>query len=300
MLVILLAEEHRLIRNLVFRLVRRHIAGFTMNSALNAVKLLNGKGMGTTLTFLSEHVNDQLKARYNSNTYMQLIKQISRLHLDSSVSVRLSQIGFATGNGYADRHLDELVASAKQNGTMVWLEGGAGVGTEQLIGAYSERMGDYNNMGVEIPLSHYGNPERIVGMVKPKGAVRITPNQHMTDFAEEPKQEKGALDRYLAAVQSLIRRSSKVCIQESNDHLISRIAAYGKAQRRDLIFGIPFGYNSKKVKRLTKMKLKLDVYVPYGKDWTPYAIYGLAGSRLRGVALKLLNGQGYGGEDDSI
>lgn len=296
-----MAEEHGLIRNLVFRLVRRHIAGSTMNSALNAVKALNGKGMGTTLTFLSEHVNDQLKARYNSNTYMQMIKQISRLHLDSSVSVRLSQIGFAAGNGYADRHLDELMAAARQAGTMVWLEGGAGVDTEQLIGAYSDRMGDYDNIGVEVPLSHHGNPEGTARMVGSKGTIRITPHQHMANgIEEEEKPGSGALDRYVKTVQSLISRSSRVCVQEPNDHLISRIAAYGKAHRRDLIFGIPFGYGSKKVKRLEKMKLKLDVYVPYGKDWTPYAIYGLAGPRMRGVALKLLNGQNYGGEDGSI
>ncbi len=287
-------EEHRLIKNIVFRLVRRHIAGSTMNSALNAVRYLNGKGMNTTLTFLNEHVSDPIKARYNTNTYVQMIRQISRLHLNSSVSVRLSQIGYATGHESADRFLDEILEAASE-GTTVWLESGAGVTNDQLMSVYHDRKG-MRNLGVEIPISYYGKMDGLTKMIKPNGMVRITSHEYMAERKPENEktEERSMLARYLGAIGVLVKKSGKVFIHESNDRLIAKIAKSSNGHKQNLTFGIPFGYSAHKLNKLEKLKLNLDVYVPFGKDWTTYAIYGLAGNRTRSIATALLNGQKIG------
>ncbi|HUC38529.1 MAG TPA: hypothetical protein VL944_00155 [Candidatus Acidoferrum sp.] len=288
-------EEHRLIRNIVFRLIRRHIAGSTMNSALNAVKSLNGKGMNTTLTFLSESVPDPIKARYNANTYVQLARQISRLHLNASLSVRLSQIGFTTGTDSAGKLLDGILDASSST---VWLEGGPGVTNDQLMEVYNQKAAQYKNLGVEVPLSYYGRMDGIAKRIRPKGLVRITSRAYMAEqkHSDDKKAYKNVMKSYMDTIGMLLKRSQKVFIHEPNDHLIAKIASGCNGHRNDLIFGIPFGYSARKVKELIKKRVNLDVYVPYGKDWASYAVYGLAGSRMRGIAMALLDGKA-GGEN---
>jgi proline dehydrogenase len=293
-------QEHRIIKNIVFRLVRRHIAGSTMNSALNAVRHLNGKGMDTTLTFLSEHVNDPIKARYNANNYVQMIRQLSRLHLNSSVSVRLSQLGFALGGtGSPDRLLDEVLDAASASHSTVWLESGLGVTNDELMAVYRDRRGDLAKLGVEVPISYYGNMDGIAKMIKPNDMVRITSHQYMAERkpARGAKADRNTVKRYMGAVGLLLKKSAKVCIHESDEKLVTRIVAGCNGYKKDLIFGVPFGYNTNRVSKLMKMKVRLDVYVPYGKDWTNYAVYGLAGARLRSIATPLFYGKNHDGLD---
>ncbi len=286
-------EEHRLIKNIVFRLVRRHIAGSTMNSALNAVKDINGRGMHTTLTFLNEHVSDPIKARYNANTYVQMIRQISRLHLDSSVSVRLSQIGYTLGNGTAGRFLDEILDAAKAGSSTVWLEGGLGITNDELMSVYNDRRAGNPDLGVEIPISYYSKMEGIIRSIRPNSMIRVTSHAYLAESKkyDDKKAQKGVFDRYMSAIMMLLKKSQKVCIHEPDEKLMARIASNSNHHKKDLIFGVPFGYNKRRVKRLMGMKINLDVYIPYGKDWSAYAIYGLAGSRLRGIAAAMLNGE---------
>ncbi len=267
-----------------------------MNSALNAVRYLNGEGMNTTLTFLSEHVSDPIKARYNANTYVQMIKQISRLHLNSSVSLRLSQIGYALGNGSADRFLDDILDAANAGNSTVWLEGGLGMTHDELMAVYNERRAANPNLGVEIPISYYNRMDGIIRSIKPHSMVRMTSHPYMAERADGNgnKAQKGVLDRYMSAIRMLLKKSQKVCIHEPDEKLMIRIASNSNGHKKDLIFGVPFGYSKRRVKKLMKMKVNLDVYVPYGKDWSTYAIYGLASGRLHSIATTLLDGEKSG------
>ncbi|MCL4389260.1 hypothetical protein M1397_01445 [Candidatus Marsarchaeota archaeon] len=289
---IILPREHRLIKKIVFRVVRSHIAGATMKTALEEVSRLNGRKINATITFLNEHADDPLKAKYNSNTYIQIIKQISRLHLKASVSVRLAQLGYSLDNGCMDRCLDAVLAAARPYSTVVWLEPGEGVPYDSLAEVYMKRMSDYPNIGIELPISHYGSIRKLLPELKSSSRVRIIRHPYM--FAEEEKEKKawkGHADGYINVIKLLSKKKTKIYVQESNDKIISKIASSTKGNRGNLIFGLPLGYSGKRLNGMLKSKMSVDIYVPYGKDWTPYAIYGLAGGKLRRIATALLDGK---------
>ena len=86
-------EDNNIVKKLVFRFIRRHIAGTTTDSAIKAALQLNESGIKATLTFLSEGAKETNKARYNVNAYSHLLKQISRLRVNADVSLRPGQIG---------------------------------------------------------------------------------------------------------------------------------------------------------------------------------------------------------------
>ena len=285
-------EEHRIIKNIVFRLVRKHIAGSTVNSALNTVRALNARGLGTTVTFLNEHVNDPVKARYNANAYVQVIRQISRLHLNSGISVRLSQIGFTVGNGVSSKGLEEIIEAAEQSSTMVWLESGPGITNDELLDVYGNCRSASGNIGVEIPISYYGQLGGIAKRLRSRDMVRLASHSYYVGEARKQKDDSGTLKRYLSSIEVLMKRSAKVWVHDPSERLVARIASSARSHKKDLIFEIPLGYNRKRAASLMKNRVNLDVYVPYGKDWAPYAIYRLSGGRIRAIASAVLNGQG--------
>ncbi len=289
---IVLREEHRLIKGLVYRVVRKHIAGATLKSALDEVGKLNALGANTTLTFLNEKVSDNTKAKYNSNAYIQIIKQVSRLHMKCSISARLSQLGFNIDEECAERCLAEILDAARKGSIKVWIEAGRGVGQDRLIDAYAKYMADSDMLGIEMSVNNITYMKKLAGVIKKGAPVRLTRNPYFFgDEREGRKDTKEYLNAYATSIKELSRSKAEICIQESDDRLISKVAGISKRNQRDLIFGMPFGYSFKKINRLLKMKMKVDVYVPYGQDWIPYAIYGLAGNRLRRIAMAVLDGE---------
>lgn len=285
-----LREEHRLIKSLVYRVIRRHIAGSTLKSALEEVGKLNVSGASATLTFLNETVPDTLKAKYNSNTYVHMIKQLSRLHMNCSVSARLSQLGFGVSEECADRCLSGMLDAAAKSSVRVWIEAGRGVGQDKLIEVYEKHIEDSDILGIEVSVNNMRYMKKLGGIIKKGAPVRLTRNPYFfSDLQSEKKNMKECLDSYAASIKELSQSKAEICIQESDDKLVSKVSGMIKRNRRDLIFGIPFGYSFKKINKLLKMKMKVDVYVPYGQDWIPYAIYGLAGNRFRRIAMAVLD-----------
>ena len=70
-----MSDQKHLIKGIVFRLVKKHIAGSTTQSVLEAVRRLNTLGMHATVTLLNDHIEQPQQARYNANAYVQLIKR---------------------------------------------------------------------------------------------------------------------------------------------------------------------------------------------------------------------------------
>ena len=109
-------------KRLAYRLVKKHIAGLTTDSAIRTALQFNGKGIHTTITFLNENGKDQKKARYNINTYSHLIRQLSRFRINSDISVRPSQLGYPENIQIFEKGLKELSSLAQSYGMSVWLE----------------------------------------------------------------------------------------------------------------------------------------------------------------------------------
>jgi pyruvate carboxylase len=73
-------EDHEpFVERILHKLVRKHIAGTTMDSALEAAKELNSESIPATITFLSGNVLDKTKAKYNATAYAELVRRIASL-----------------------------------------------------------------------------------------------------------------------------------------------------------------------------------------------------------------------------
>lgn len=277
-----LEERHILIKKLVYKLIKKHIAGSTSASVLNVVRGLNNKGIHTTVTLLNDHVDDLGKARYNTNAYIQFMKQISRLHLNSDVSIRLSQIGYWLNNGIVEKNLESIAEAASSGGLTLWIESEPNIEVNEIEPIYRELRQRYR-IGMEIMANEANGRREFNG----KDTIKLRQGIRHGSNSRESAQ------LYRHNMEMLMNRNVNLTLFERDAKRINRLMGLSKDHKKRLIFEFPLGYSSK-VSKFQKSKLNLSVYVPYGKDWIPYFINRLAKGRVKSIAVALLNGEKTG------
>lgn len=279
-------EQSNIIKKLVFRLVKKHIAGSTSSGVLNVVRDLNNRGFHATVTLLNDHVDDQSKAKYNTNAYVQFIRQLSRLHLNSDVSIRLSQIGYGIDEAMLEKNLQDIINVANSTSQRLWIEQEAKLDNDEVMPLYRKFRPTCNTLGAEIKPETGSDIARMVSnrdMLK----LRFMPNGHN----KEKKEKTDRRRLYREYISELMGKKVTLTVLEDDPKQINSIISANKDYKRNLIFEIPLGYSNKRVAALQRSKLNLSVYVPYGKDWIPYFINRLAEGRVRNIAVALLNGE---------
>jgi proline dehydrogenase len=283
--VVYLKKRHNnLIGKLVFRLVKKHIAGSTNSSVLNVIRDLNKRGMHATVTLLNDHVGDPTKARYNTNAYVQFLKQLSRLRLNSDISIRASQLGGRIDRELLERNLGEIIDVAKTADQRLWIEQEPESKTGDTVALYRKFRPRFSNLGVEINPTAEADGLAFSRLLSGRDLIKLRYNPKVG-----PERKVDRLKLYRSYIDALTKRHASLTLLEHDQKLIERIMAVSKDYKRNLIFEIPLGY-SQKLGRL-KGKLKMSVYVPYGKDWIPYFINRLAEGRVRNLAVTLLDGK---------
>ncbi|MDE1832869.1 MAG: hypothetical protein KGH58_00440 [Candidatus Micrarchaeota archaeon] len=292
-----MADKSNLIKRIIFRLVRKRIAGSTSDSVIKRLRELNESGFHTTATLLNDHVTDPAKARYNTNAYIQFIKQTARLRLNTDVSFRVSQLGYDVDSRAASSNINQVLAAAKEGGLRLWIEDEPQIAAEERIVLYRDAKRRYPNIGIEVRPEHLSNGSAVNSMLTGKDMVKV--RRYPKVHTEEEGAPKGEAKSYSDCITRLLKSKAKVTVLDGDASLLGRIASANKDYRRDLIVELPLGYNNSKMQKLIKSKLNMSVYVPYGKDWVPYITERLIDGKTRKLAVAFLNrdngAENYGG-----
>ena len=104
------------------RVASRYIAGETTDLALLTVAGLNARGIRATLDILGEHIHDLGQAHQAAEEYRQLLEEIAKRQLDSTISVKLTQLGLKIDPPGCLDLADRLVRRAKELNNFVRID----------------------------------------------------------------------------------------------------------------------------------------------------------------------------------
>src|SRR5690348_9563868 len=71
----------------------RFVAGETLDSALEAIRQLNARGITATLDLLGESVSNEKEARESARAYLEMLDRIQENRYQANVSVKLTAMG---------------------------------------------------------------------------------------------------------------------------------------------------------------------------------------------------------------
>ncbi len=269
--------DNGILRKVAFGLAKKYIAGSTTSSMLKKVRETNDRGWHATVTLLNDNVTDLSKAKYNANAYSQIVRELTRLHLSSDISLRPSQLGYLLDGKAFSANLSQLGGLVNGGGSRIWLEHEEGVDQRAVARIY-DYMKKSCSLGIEVRPGQGGSDlEEFVGA---GDSVRVCYDSRF--------EHEGSAKLYSGLLDSLRASRAKVILSSNDTRWMRGMVRGNDAYRKSLMFEIPLGYSTRRLNGLAKGRNSLSLYVPYGKDWAPYIVNRLAEGRLRGIAAKLL------------
>lgn len=263
----------------LFFLARRFVPGETIDSAIQAVKRLNGYGLTATLDFLGEDVLNEREAAQTTQTYLEMIDRINASGVDSNVSVKLSAIGQAIGEDLAVLNLELIIAKARPTGMFVRLDM-EGSGTVDSTNRICDRArATYENVGPVVQAYLKRAAADVQNHVRSgvrvrlcKGAYREPPElayQKMSDIRRN----------YMDLARSLLSNGNYPGIATHDDSLIDGVLAYAGEQNIPagrFEFQMLYGIRPEKQRAIVAGGHRLRVYIPFGTHWAGYFARRLA------------------------
>jgi proline dehydrogenase len=280
----------------VRKMVRRFIAGETLDEAIPAVQALNSQGLLATLDHLGESVTNETEARDATTSVLDLLEATEASGVQSGVSVKLTQLGLELSPALATENLQRIVARAEEAERFVRIDMESSVHTQLTLDLFESLWAEHKNVGVVIQSYLHrsaGDVARLVGL---GASVRLVKGAYdePPDIAFADKADTDA--NYLQLMKQLFSDDARangvyLAIGTHDSRLIDE--ARECAQRREIArdrfeFQMLYGIRPGLQRALAAEGYRVRAYVPYGEQWYPYFMRRLA-ERPANVAFLLRN-----------
>ncbi len=268
-------QKESFVEKVVFRLVRKHIAGPTMSSAIGKAKQFNARGLPVSITFISREPKDSTKANYIANTYMQLIRELKRMGLSACIHMPLEQIGSSLSEDVCNKNMDAINALSSKHNIFTWFE------VHDLYKEYNFINAIANRTDVGLAFSDVTNALKFIKKNRKARSIKVMCN------GENVKHDL----KYVDKIKQILDSSKSTVLLSLGDKDIDKLLKVWPKYKKSLIFEFQLGYSSKKINRLLKKGARLSMHIPFGKDWASYAANNVPEGYMRKLASNLLNSE---------
>jgi proline dehydrogenase len=297
-------------RSFLFRpLVRRFIAGDTLQEAISVSNDLIQKGMFVTLDFLGENTKSEAEAEAAKTTYKEMLQTIAtspcftppkvvnlvkkvpvtagntpssteetRLE-GTNISIKLTQCGLDQGEEFAERNFREVLWTASERHNFVRVDMESSEYTERTIQMIDRVRKDFANTGTVLQSYLYRTDEDIERMIEWQARVRLVKGAYL-EPAEVAIQDKSKLDdAYVRQAKRLLDAAHYPAIATHDEKIINELTKYvaeKQIPKESFEFQMLFGIRRDLQDRLRADGFNVRIYVPFGDSWYPYFTRRLA------------------------
>jgi proline dehydrogenase len=269
---------------IVRTMVRRFVAGETLEDAIAAVNGLATQGLLATLDHLGENVTSETEARDATGEILDLVAAIEEHDLPAGVSVKLTQLGLDLGPGLAMENLERIVTRARQAGRFVRIDMESSDYVQVTLDIFDELWQRHKNVGVVIQTYLYRSKEDVARLVEQGASVRLVKGAY-----DEPPEvaypDKVDVDtNFVRLMEMLFSEEARAkgvypAIATHDEALIDWAVEYTRehgispdAFEFQMLYGIRTGLQ----RGLAGDGYRVRAYVPYGEQWYPYFMRRLA------------------------
>ena len=264
-------------------LARRFVGGLDAEQAIGTARRLRQAGFRTSLYYLGEYVADPAQIAETVRQKKLAIMLLKDAGLQVHVSVDPTQIGYGYDDALGERNAIEIGRSVQQSSgeepvLMLDMEDAGyvartlelrdrlaaeGIPVAQTLQAYLKRTGD-----------------DLARIIASGGRVRLVKGA-FADPASHAFQSRTAIDEnYLALARSMLSADAKArgfrpVFGTHDDALIAEIrmlAEKGGWQPGRYEFEMLYGVRTELQRLLHEAGEQVRLYLPFGRDWWPYAV----------------------------
>lgn len=269
-------------RSFLFRpLVKRFIAGDTLEQAMQAVQPLCEKGLLASLDYLGENTKSEAEAIAAKNLYIDMVRRITQSPQAAmiNISIKLTQCGLDQGEDFAERNFRELLDFAKPSGTFVRVDMESSEYTERTVRMIERVFPEYPNTGTVLQTYLHRTMDDAKLMARLGARVRVVKGAYL-----EPEsvayQAKAKVDEMFVEVGKLLMKDGNYpALATHDDKIIEKLIAFAQEAgipKERFEFQMLYGIRRDLQDGLRSKGYNVRVYVPFGDQWYPYFMRRLA------------------------
>lgn len=274
-------------KNLI-QLATKFVGGKDEEEALNISKKLMSENVYTSLFYLGEYVSNLNVVEKTINSLLKMSAMLSANELDIHISVDPTQIGLQIEQSICFSNLKKLAQKIKadrterlkKNKCFLMIDMEDSTVCEDTINFYNQLTENHLPAALTLQAYLYRTEKDLQKIINSGGIVRLVKGAfaEKKEVALTSKQKINAA--YLSQAKMMLSPKAKSrgfypIFATHDDRMIDKIntmAAENNWGKDEYEFEMLFGARVDYQKKLVKKGYKLRLYVPYGKDWWPYAI----------------------------
>jgi proline dehydrogenase len=266
-------------RGLTRSVVERFVAGDDLDSAIETITQLNAKGIGGILDLLGEGVTDPAGADAAASDYLTAIKRIEEARIDTTVSVKPTQLGLAFDKGACIDHLRRLAAEATALRTAIEIDMEQSAYVPDTLDVYRVLQTDHPQLRVAMQAYLRRTPIDLETLATLKPKVRLVKGAYAEPEAQAFQGRREIDAQYAFLIDWLFSRGSDPAIATHDGKMLmhaKRAASAAGVNRDGWEIQMLFGVRRELQQRLADDGYRVRVYVPYGSAWYLYLVRRLA------------------------
>jgi proline dehydrogenase len=255
------------------RAAHRFVAGERLDEALEVAAGLNSRGIGGILDLLGEGVTDLTGATHAVEEYEEAIRAIATRNLDSTISIKLSQLGQTVDRNACVANLNRILDQAKALGVPVEIDMEDSSLVSDTLSLFREAATTHPQTRLAIQAALRRTPLDLESLAPLKPRIRLVKGAYAepVEHAQQGKNEIRAQFKFL--IDWLFQHGADPAFGTHDDELIAyaRTAA-AKAGRgpREFEFQFLYGIRRDLQQELVDQGHRVRVYIPFGSAWYPY------------------------------
>lgn len=261
-----------LFEKLVHKIAKKWVAGHSMRDALKSAKNANAKGMGAIINYLGEHLTNDDDIEASVNEYIALLQEMDRLHINGSISPKLTQIGLDKDYDTCENNALMVVERAKQLKKFVWLDMESSSYLDDTIGIYFTLLKRYEMVGLAFQayLKHSAN--YLVEILMHGGKVRLVKGAYREDSSVVYRSKHTVDKNYMKLMQMLFEDGNNFAIATHDQTMIDHAIKLNNKHKKQFEFQMLKGVRDDIKQSLIKNGFSLAEYIPYGENITAYSV----------------------------
>ena len=265
-------------------LAKKFIAGETLSDAIEVCRSRNSAGISGMINILGEHTSDEEKIKSYVAEYLLILKQIKKENIDSSISVKPSQLGIDLGLDYCKNNLIKLLTEASKHDNFVWVDMEDSPYTDDTLNLFLDVKKNFNNMGLCVQAYLKRTEDDLNQLLSANSRVRLCKGAYNESDDIVYKKNKTVVNNFEILIHNLFNQGNDFAIATHDDKLIDLSINLHKSTNVPFEFQMLLGVRDKKKSELISQGHKVTEYIPYGKEWFPYSIRRL-NERKRNIFL---------------
>ncbi|MFQ3587543.1 MAG: proline dehydrogenase family protein [Fimbriimonadaceae bacterium] len=285
-------------RSRLFRpVVRRFIAGDTVEEGLKVAEELVDRGFRVSLDLLGENTDSETEAKAATDAYVTMLRKMAASPCmrplaspearvpgiggagesipveTANISIKMTQCGLDLSDDLAETNLRRILEAARDVGTFVRVDMEASPYTERTIAIVERVFADHPNVGTVLQAYLHRTPGDLERLLKAGIRVRLVKGAYLEPSTVAITEKPGVDRAFVELSERLLRKGRFAAIATHDEAIVDRLCRYAEESgisASGFEFQMLYGIRRSLQERLLAEGYNVRVYIPLGDSWYPY------------------------------